>query len=69
MKYKVCNNCTPRFQKLLPMRTRKCPTCGEFSAFSAPTCEQIEKHNEWVRRRNLLLAELTFELVHSDEEG
>lgn len=68
-KYKVCNLCPEYFQKLLPMRTRKCPRCGEFPAFSAPTCEQIEKHNEWVIRRNRLLVELACEAVPSGSRG
>lgn len=57
-KYKVCNLCPKHLQKLLPMRTRKCPACGESPAFSAPTCDQIEEHNAWVIRRNRLLSEL-----------
>jgi hypothetical protein len=69
MKYKVCNLCPPHAQKLLPMRTRKCPRCGEFPAFSAPTFDQVEEHNEWVIRRNRLLVELACEPVHSDREG
>jgi hypothetical protein len=69
VKYKVCNNCQPRFQKLLPMRTRKCPVCGEFPAFSAPTWDQIEEHNAWVLRRNGLLVELACDPCPSDAEG
>ena len=60
MTFKICNSCTPRFQKPIALKRRVCPVCGAKGqyAFRPATAEEVQTDTASRAKREAFMQEL-----------
>ena len=58
--FKICNSCTPRYQKPISASKRVCPACGirGLGAFRSPTEQEVQTETARREKAEAFLQEL-----------